>query len=125
MNYGKTLTMAGQYKKAITILKQAKQYYNNTIIATALGDSYKATNQYNKAKAAYQQAANMIPSQFYPNYLLAKLYDDYGQNQEAINMAKKILYKKIKIPSTAIEEIRLEMKNILNKHKNLRVKKIK
>ncbi len=66
----------------------------------------------------------MIPSQFYPNYLLAKLYDDYGQNQEAINMAKKILHKKIKIPSTAIEEIRLEMKNILNKHKNLRVKKL-
>ncbi len=28
------------------------------------------------------------------------------------------------IASTAIEEIRLEMKNILNKHKNLRVKKL-
>jgi O-antigen polymerase len=118
MNYGKTLAMAGEYTKAIAILEQAKHYQNNTVIATALGDSYKATKQYDKAEASYQQAVNMAPSKFYANYLLAKLYDDSGQEHKAVVMAKKLMNKKIKIPSTAIKEIQREMKNILIKYKN-------
>ncbi len=118
MNYGKTLAIEGEYDKAIAILEQAKYFLNTAVIATALGDSYKATQQYDKAEVAYRQATNMIPSQFYPNYLLAKLYDDLGQESKATAMAEKILNKKIKIPSTAIKEIRAAMKKILTKYKN-------
>lgn len=117
MNYGKTLTMAGEYTKAIVVLEQAKPYLSNTVIATTLGDSYKATQQYNKAELAYQQAINMVPSKFYANYLLAKLYDDSGQGRKAVKMALKILNKEIKIPSTAIKEMQEEMKKILIKYK--------
>lgn len=118
MNYGKTLAMAGEPHKAIVVLEQAKHYQNNTVIATALGDSYKATKQYDKAEASYQQAVNMTPSKFYANYLLAKLYDDSGQEHKAVAIAKKLMNKEIKIHSTAIEEIQREMKNILIKYKN-------
>lgn len=125
MNYGKTLSMAGEPHKAVAILKQAQYYQNNTIIATALGDSHKATKQYDKAEANYQQAANMTPSKFYANYLLAKLYDDSGQEHKAVTMAKKLMDKKIKISSTAIKEIKVEMNTIILKHKNPLVLKIK
>ena len=118
MNYGKTLSMAGEPHKAIAILKQAQYYQNNTIIATALGDSYKAAKQYNKAEDCYQQAINMTPAKFYANYLLAKLYDDSGQVNKAVAMANKLMNKEIKIPSTAIKEIQEEMKKILVKYKN-------
>lgn len=118
MNYGKTLSMASNPHKAITILEQAQLYQNNTVIATALGDSYKVTKQYDKAEEAYQQAVNMAPSKFYPNYLLAKLYDDSKQVGKAVAMAQKIVNKKIKISSTAIMEIKGEMKKILTKYKN-------
>ena len=118
MNYGKTLTMAGEYPKAIAILELAKAYQNNTVIATALGDSYKAIKQYNKAEACYKQGINMTPGKFYGQYLLAKLYDDSRQKEKAIVLAQKIMNKKIKVPSTAIEEIQLEMKKILTKYKN-------
>lgn len=118
MNYGKTLAMAGEPHKAIAVLEQAKTYQNNTVIATSLGDSYKAAKQYDKAEAAYLQAINMTPGKFYGFYLLAKLYDDSRQGKKATAMAKKILNKDIKIPSTAIKEIHLEMKNILIKYKN-------
>ncbi|MBA0883953.1 O-antigen ligase family protein [Flavobacterium undicola] len=118
MNYGKTLAMAGEPHKAIVVLEQAKHYQNNTVIATALGDSYKVTKQYDKAEANYQQAINMTPGKFYANYLLAKLYDDSGQEYKAVAMAKKLMNKEIKIPSTAIKEIQGEMKNILAKYKN-------
>ncbi len=116
MNYGKTLSIAGKPQKAILILEQAKNYQNNTIIATALGDSYKATRQYNKAEANYKQAINMTPSKFYAPYLLAKLYDESKQKGKAVVLAKQILNKKIKVPSTAIEEIKQEMKRILSKY---------
>jgi len=118
MNYGKTLTMAGESNKAITILEQSKSYQNNTVIATALGDSYKAIKQYNKAEVSYKQAINMTPGKFYGLYLLAKLYDDSKQQEKAVALAQKIMNKKIKVSSTAIEEIQLEMKKIVTKYKN-------
>ncbi|WP_026712495.1 O-antigen ligase family protein [Flavobacterium daejeonense] len=117
MNYGKTLSMAGEPHKAIAVLEQAKHYQNNTVIASALGDSYKAIKQYEKAEVTYQQAINMTPGKFYANYLLAKLYDVSGQEGKAVTMAKKLLNKEIKIPSTAIKEIHEEMKKILIKYK--------
>lgn len=118
MNYGKTLTMVGESQKAIAVLEQSKRYQNNTVIATSLGDSYKGTKQYNKAETCYKQAINMTPGKFYGQYLLAKFYDDSRQKEKAITLAKEILNKKIKVPSTAIEEIQLEMKKILTKYKN-------
>ena len=116
MNYGKTLSMAKEYTKAVSILEQAKHHLNTTILETALGDSYKATKQYDKAEMAYQHAANMIPSRFYPNYLLAKLYDERGQIEKAVIKAQELMKKEVKIPSTAIKEIRVEMKKIIEKY---------
>lgn len=118
MNYGKTLSIAKEYYKAIEVLKQSKKCQNNTVIETALGDSYKEAKLYQEAELAYQQAINMTPGKFYANYLLAKLYDVSGQEEKAIAMANKVMNKKIKISSTAIKEIHGEMKNILKKHKN-------
>ncbi len=115
MNYGKALSMANQNEKAVEILKEAKQHLNTTIIETALGDAYKGIKEYNKAEGAYQHAANMIPVRFYPLYLQAKLYEQSGDKEKALIMAKTILNKDIKIPSTAIKEIKAEMRKIINR----------
>ncbi len=113
LSYGKALSMADEHKKAINILEQAKNYYPNTILYTALGDSYKALSKTGKAETSYLQAWYMIPSRFYPKYLLAKLYYDTGQNDKATNIAEELLKKEVKIQSTAIEEIKDEMKKII------------
>jgi ABC-type transport system involved in cytochrome bd biosynthesis fused ATPase/permease subunit len=55
----------------------------------------------------------MAPGKFYPLYLLAKLYDASGQQQKAIAMANTLLNKEVKVHSTAIEEIKEEMKVII------------
>ncbi|WP_111310039.1 O-antigen ligase family protein [Confluentibacter sediminis] len=117
MNYGKALSIYKQNKKAIQILEEAKKHLNTTIIETALGDAYKNTQQYEEAEIAYKHAANMIPSRFYPLYLMAKLYDDSGQKEKAVNIAKAILDKDVKVSSTAIREIKQEMKDIMTKNK--------
>ncbi len=118
MGYGKTLSLAEKHTKAIAILQEAKCHLNTTVIEAALGDAYKGTKQYKKAEIAYKEAYNMSPSRFYPMYLLAKLYDQSNNKKKAVVMANNILYKEVKIPSTAIKEIREEMKKILIKYKN-------
>lgn len=112
MNYGKALSIYKKDKKAVQILKQAKRHLNTTIIETALGDAYKNLNQYKEGETAYKHAANMIPTRFYPLYLLAKLYEESGQKANAIAMANTILNKEVKIPSTAIKEIQQEMNDL-------------
>lgn len=118
MGYGKTLSLAEKNTKAITILQEAKQHLNTTVIQTALGDAYKGIKQYKKAEIAYQQAYNMCPSKFYSMYLLVKLYVESENKKKAILVANDILNKEVKIPSTAIKEIREEMNQILIKYKN-------
>lgn len=116
MNYGKALSMDSQHKKATQILEEAKLYLNTTIVETTLGDAYKGIEKYSEAERAYQHAANMIPVRFYPLYLQAKLYEESGQQEKAIDMAKTILKKNVKVPSTAIKEIKAEMETLYGKN---------
>lgn len=115
-NYGKALTLAGKHERALEALNNAKLNLNNTIIETTLGDSNKALKNYKEAELAYKRAANMVPSRFYPQYLLAKLYIETKQTKKAVEKAKLILNKKVKIPSMAIDQIQAEMKKIILKY---------
>jgi len=101
-------------------LEQSKEYLNNTIIETSLGDAYRGLSIYSKAERAYKCAANMIPSRFYPEYLLANLYYESNQSLNAYLIAKKLLNKEIRIPSIAILEIQEEMREMI---KNLTKRK--
>jgi len=118
INYGKALSMAEKHEKAIEILERSKTFVNNTVLYTALGDSYKATGQTTKAEAAYIHAWQIVPSRFYPKYLLAKLYDETGQHEKAVATAKELLSKDVKIESTAVKEIQEEMRKIIEKQEN-------
>jgi O-antigen polymerase len=115
-NYGKALSMAEKHNKAIEVLQQAVKYYPNTIVYTSLGDSYKKISQNTDAEQAYIHAFKMNPSRFYPKYLLAKLYDETGQKEKALQIAEELLEKDVKIESTAVQEIKDEMKKIINNH---------
>jgi O-antigen polymerase len=115
-NYGKALSMTGKHSKAIEVLQQAAGRYPNTIVYTALGDSYKKLGETDKAEQAYLHAWYMNPSRFYPKYLLVKLYDESGQKEKAVMTAKELLGKQVKIESTAIKEIKAEMEKIILKN---------
>ena len=115
--YGKALSMAGRYPQAIQILTEAEDFQKNTILYTALGDSYKALGRIKESEKAYLKAYDMIPSRFYPKYLLAKLYDETEQSEKAVETATELIHKKEKLHSTAIDEIREEMERIINKNR--------
>jgi tetratricopeptide (TPR) repeat protein len=117
-NYGKALSMAGEHERAVAVLQQAVLYYPNIIVYTALGDSYKAMEKPLEAEQSYLTAWYMNPSRFLPKYLLAKLYDETGQTEKAMAIARELLHKEVKVRSTAINEIREEMEKILKKYQD-------
>lgn len=115
IQYGKALSMANQDSMAIEILEGAKPHLNNTILYTALGDSYERLESYTLAEQAYRQAYRMVPNRFYPLYLLVKMYDETGQNEKALDVSEQILNKNVKIESRAIEEIKEYAQEIIDK----------
>ena len=60
----------------------------------------------------------MIPSKCYQLYKLAKLYDKAGPGEQAVSMAEGLLNKKVKIESRAIDEMKDEMLNLIEKYKS-------
>jgi len=117
--YAKSLAMDDKHTEAIVILKKAEYYYKDEFSFIALGDDYKAIEEYKKAETQYLLAANMVPHKFYPQYLLVILYDQSGQKEKAVILARQILNKKVKVPSTAIDEIKKEIKEIIDKQTSL------
>lgn len=71
-------------------------------------------SQFQLAEKYYKKSINFPPNRIYPYYLLAKLYAEpqFRQPEKFKKMADKVLYKKPKVYSKAIEEMREEIKNI-------------
>jgi hypothetical protein len=118
INYGKALSIAEKHVEAIEILSKASIYQTYTVLCTAIGDSQKASKQYADAEKNYWHASEMTPVKFYPQYLLAKLYDETNQQQKAIDRATSLLKKTVKIESTAIKEMHGEMEKIIEMNTN-------
>ncbi len=116
--YGKALYMTGQYELARNILARATLYSNTPLIYTSTGDVCIKMNDYEGAELAYRQASFMVPNRFYPEYLLAKLYEKTGREKAAVIIARKVIEKTVKIPSNAINEIFQEMEMIIEKYED-------
>jgi len=112
-NYGAELSKLGDYEKSVTILEEAKKKFSHIDLYMFLGNNYKEMNQFMKAEKNYIHASNMIPTRFYPNYLLVQLYRDTNQRKKAIKLARRILDTKPKVSSDIVDEIKNEMKKYL------------
>lgn len=116
-HYGKNLYMKGDYAKAIQVLETGGFFYKDEFWYLTLGDCYFKTGEYNLAERCYLKASQIVPGKFYPEYLLAKLYDETGQTEKAISKANHLLKKEAKVQSQAVHEIKKEMKTLVDKNK--------
>ena len=114
LNYGKCLYFTEKYDSALILLKQAEQHWSDDVLYNTLGDTHKALKHYSKAESYYQKASNTVPHKFFPRYQLANLYLEWGDTVKAQIIANEIMHKPIKIPSTAIDEMKTDMRKILN-----------
>ncbi|BDD10505.1 hypothetical protein FUAX_29370 [Fulvitalea axinellae] len=116
LQYGKALAMCERWEEALATLQKAVALEGSTVAQTSLGDCYKALDRTAEAKEAYKKALAMVPSRFFPCYLLAKLYAEKGKRKEAGRWARELMRKPVRVPSTAIEEMREEMRKIISEN---------
>ena len=111
--YGKSLVQAKRYTKAIEVLNEAQLLIPSTTLYIDLGKSYEGIGNYKEAESSWLTASKMVPSLFYPEYLMVKMYYKIGQKGKAIKLAKDLLNnKKIKVHSIEVYELLEELKTI-------------
>jgi len=113
--YAQCLNKAGEYEKSNQVLEQAIQISCDPMLYNIMGKNYQSLKNYQLAEHNFLLASHIVPSRIYPYYLLANLYVEKGGRVNAIRMAKKVLVKEPKVQSTAIEEMREKMRELIEK----------
>ena len=117
--YGRTLYKAGSYSDAENVLLKAMAVSGDPMILNMLGRNAQESSEYGKAEKYLLRSTRRLPERVYPHYLLVKLYaePEYFDRIKLIREAKCVLNAEPKVNSTAIREMRQEVKKIL-KDKN-------
>ena len=106
------LSKTGQHAEAIRMLERAKRLSGDPMIRYMIAKNRQMLGDYREAEEELLQAIGILPERLYPYYLLAKLYaePEFYQVDKLRAAASVVLAKKPKVESTAIREMREEVK---------------
>lgn len=112
--YGHGLHRLGKYAEADSLLQQAAAKSNDPMILNILGKNAQLQGDCIRAEQWLWRAVHRLPGRIYPYYLLAKLYADpaYRQREKCEQMRQIVLTKEPKVMSTAIREMREEVRKM-------------
>ena len=115
--YGHSLYKSGFYNESNKYLKEACLYSTDPMVLNIIGKNYQELHRYEQAEAFFLRSVHRLPGRIYPYYLLANLYaePEFYRPDKLKKVADVVLTKKPKVHSTAIEEMRKEIKKIVNK----------
>lgn len=113
--YGYSLHKLKEYDNSTRILEEAMTHSNDPMILNIIGKNYQATGDYEKAEKYLLRSTHRLPGRIYPYYLLTKLYAEpkYRQPEKLKYAAEIVLTKEPKVQSTAVKEMREEVKKLL------------
>lgn len=112
--YGRALYKARSYGKAEEVLLKAMEVSGDPMILNMLGRNAQESGEYGKAEKYLLRSTRRLPERVYPHYLLVKLYaePEYFDRIKLIREAECVLNAEPKVNSTAIREMRQEVKKI-------------
>ena len=118
--YGRALYKAGSFGEAEEVLLKAMTVSGDPMILNILGRNAQESGEYGKAEMYLLRSTRRLPERVYPHYLLVKLYaePEYFDRVKLIREAEYVLNVEPKVNSTAIREMRQELKN------NWKIKKL-
>ena len=113
--YGYSLHKLKEYDNSTRILEEAMTHSNDPMILNIIGKNYQALGDYEKAEEYLIRSTHRLPGRIYPYYLLVKLYAEpqYLQPEKLKYAAEIVLTKEPKVQSTAVKEMREEVKKLL------------
>ncbi|WP_371682733.1 O-antigen ligase family protein [Bacteroides sp. AF39-16AC] len=112
--YGHGLHKQQQFSKSNRILKEALQRSCDPMILNVIGKNYQQMGDCLSAEDWFIRSTHRLPGRIYPYYLLAKLYAEpsFRQPDKFEKMKRMVLTKEPKVHSTAIRQMREEIKKI-------------
>lgn len=112
--YGHGLHKQQQFGKSNRILKEALLRSCDPMILNVIGKNYQQMGDCLSAEDWFIRSTHRLPGRIYPYYLLAKLYAEPGfrQPDKFEKMKRMVLTKEPKVHSTAIRQMREEIKKI-------------
>ncbi len=114
-NYASELNFIDRNKESNRLFNEASHFMNDIDLQLQMADNYQKMKQYNEAEKCLILASEMIPNRFIPLYRLAKLYEETHRMPQAKKIAKQLISKPVKIMSSDIMTIRVEMQELLKK----------
>lgn len=114
-NYAMEAYSYGENELCAQIAERCRRYWADYDLELLIGVNYLDLQKYDLAQQYLVKSRNMCPNRFEPLYYRVQAYIEQNKIDEARCLAKKILQKKIKIPSQEIEEIKAEMRDFLRR----------
>lgn len=111
--YGVLLHRHRRYEESLKVMKLCSKYLADYDVMLVMGDDCQRLGQTDSALACYKHASAMIPNRFLPLYYQMKVYQEAGDEGNAIRIAKTIINKPVKIPSGVVTAVRMESEEFL------------
>ena len=111
------LHKAGQWQASTELLEEAMKKSSDAMILNIIGKNFQALGKYEEAEEWFVRSTHRLPNRIYPYYLLAKLYAehlDIFPREKLEWTARMVMEKEAKVESTAIRQMREEVKKMLN-----------
>ena len=112
-NHAVELNITREFERSIVVFERCMRHNNDLDIQMFQAENFKELGKYAEAELLLKTAANMCPARFMPLYKLVKLYVETDRKDEALLLANKIMNKDVKIPSTTVDTIKNEMRQML------------
>ena len=110
------LHKAGKWEDSTKRLKELMEISSDAMILNIIGKNCQALGMYEEAEAWFVRSTHRLPNRIYPYYLLTKLYAEHPEvfPMEKLEWAARmVLEKEAKVESTAVREMREEVKSLL------------
>lgn len=112
--YGHGLHKQQKFNESNRVLEEALRRSCDPMILNVMGKNYQQMGDYLSAEDWFVRSTHRLPGRIYPYYLLAKLYAEpsFRQPDKFEKMKRMVLTKEPKVHSTAIRQMREEVKKI-------------
>ena len=114
------LHQAEQWEASTELLRETMAVSSDAMVLNIIGKNCQALGRYDEAEHWFVRSTHRLPNRIYPYYLLAKLYAEHPDvfPKEKLDWAARmVLEKEAKVESTAIRQMREEVKKWLDVNK--------
>ena len=111
-----SLHKVGEWEASTELLKETMRISSDAMLLNIIGKNCQAQGNYKEAEEWFIRSTHRLPNRIYPYYLLAKLYAEHPDvfpKGKLEGAAQMVLEKEAKVESTAIRQMREEVKVLL------------